>query len=567
MNKTQNKIDVKSDSLKAIPIGGHGEIGKNSWIFEYKNEIIIVDFGILLPSIKQTGVDLILPNTQYLKENESKIKGLIITSPHDDDCGGVFYLLNKLNIPKIYAGNLAIKTIEKQPLKNTKLPPIEELTHRKEFTIGEFTIKAITNSSLTPNTFGLSIKTPAGNIIYTGSYKIEQMPLDSVLLDFYSYSQAGEDGTDVLISCSQDIETLGYSQPEKLVTKKFEEIFKEIKSRIVIVSGNHEIYKFQTIFNLANENKKKILLNGKHLIEKINTAIEAGYLNINKDIFITEKELKTTKEKDIVIIASGKYGNYLTALIDMADEKHEIKLTPDDTVVISADPIPGTVRILAHTIDQLFVQKIKVLGGRGSGLHVSGYATQEEAKFMLSVTKPKAFVPSHGEERQLVIHGAIAEDMGTNHNDIHLLKNGDVLEVRGGIARIANKIPGQSIYYNEVKGLDIDEVIMNERDILSKEGTITVALTIDKNKNIIAGPEIVAEACSFAKGKDWRAFCLGTSEVIKQTIKQAVEKEEKDLSDIKSIVRETVNKYVLELISKRPLINVSIQEIDLASIK
>jgi ribonuclease J len=209
----------------------------------------------------------------------------------------------------------------------------------------------------------------------------------------------------------------------------------------------------------------------------------------------------------------------------------------------------------------LFVQKVQVIGGRGQNVHVSGHASQEEAKFMLTLAKPRSFVPSHGEERQLVIHGSFAETMGISPNDIHILKNGDVLELREQVARVKNKIPAQSIYYNHAKGLDIDEITMKERQSLSAEGTITVALTLDEKRNIIAGPEILAEACSFAKGKDWRAFCLGTVELIKDAIKQAIERKETESLNFKSVIRDTVNKSVLELISKRPLINVAIQEI------
>ena len=549
------------DILRAIPLGGHGEIGKNSWIIESKGEIIIVNFGMMLPPFDLTGVDLILPSTNYLSENQVQIKGLILTSAHDDCSGGVFYLLGKVKIPKIWGSKLALEMLKSQ-VKNTALPECEELEPRKEFNVGEFNILPIRNASIIPDTYGLYIKHSTGNILYTGSYKIDQTPPDGNLLDYYTYSKAGEEGVDLLISDSTNIEAPGYSQPERSITKRFDEIFKESSSRVIVVSYASSLHKFQIIFKLAQKNGRKVFLSGEYLINKIHTAIDSGFIDFDKKLFVQEKDLEGLKDSEVVILVSGKYGGFLSALISIAKGEHpQIKIKPKDVIVISSNPPPGTARILAHTVDQFFVQKIQVIGGRGQGVHVSGHAAQEEAKFMLTVAKPRSFAPSHGEERQLVQYGNIAEMIGSNSNDIHILKNGDVLELREQVARVANKIPAQSIYYNQAQGLDIDETTMKERISLSKEGTITIALAMDEKRNIIAGPEILAEACSFAKGKDWRAFCLGTIELVKDSVKQAVEKEEKEILSLKSVVRDVVNKSVLELIGKRPLINVSIQEI------
>ena len=251
-------------------------------------------------------------------------------------------------------------------------------------------------------------------------------------------------------------------------------------------------------------------------------------MDFDKKLFVKESELANLKDSEVIILASGRYGDFLSALISIAKEEHpQIKIKAKDIVVVSSNPPPGTARILAHTVDQFFVQKVQVIGGRGQGVHVSGHAAQEEAKFMLTVTKPRSFAPSHGEERQLVQYGNLGEMIGISPNDIHILKNGDVIELRDQVARVANKIPAQSIYYNQAKNLDIDETTMKERISLSEEGTITIALAVDEKRNIVAGPEILAEACSFAKGKDWRAFCLGAVEQVKDSIKQAVEREEK----------------------------------------
>lgn len=561
--KQKEVNNMPTNILKAIPLGGHGEIGKNCWIFECKDEIIVVNFGMMLPSHDLAGIDLVLPNTNYLQENQEKIKGLILTSAHDDSSGGTFYLLNKVKIPKIWGTKLTLETIKGQLTKNTSLPETEEITSRKEFAIGEnFKIKAIENTSTLPDTYGLFIQSPAGNILYTGSYKIDQTPPDDKLLDYFSYSKAGEDSVDLLISDSANIETPGYSQSERTISKRFNEIFKESDSRVIILSYANNLHKFQIIFNLAQKNNKKVLLVGEYLINKVQSAIKTGFISIKKELFITEKDISTINDKELVVILSGKYGNFLPAMIEIAKGDNPlIKLKSKDIVVISSNPPPGTVRIIAHTIDQLFVQKVQVIGGRGQGVHVSGHAAQEEAKFMLTVAKPRSFVPSFGEERQLVIYESLAEMIGVNSNDIHIIKNGDIVELREQVTRVAGKIPAQSIYYNHAKGLDIEETTVKERQALSEEGTITVALTLDNEKNIIAGPAILAEACSFAKGKDWKAFCLGTIELIKDTVKQSLERNEKDILNIKGSIRDTVNKAVLELIGRRPLINISIQEV------
>ena len=557
---------IAKEVVRVIPLGGQGEIGKNAWVLEHGNQIVIINFGLMLPPPSLAGVDLILPNTNYLIENQDKIQGLIVTSAHDDCCGGVPYLLSKIKIPKIWSTKLAAETIKLQCAQGQSIPEIEHITSRQEFQIGNFAFTAMRNTSTLPDTYGLYVKSQAGTVLHTGPYKVDQTPPDKCLFDYYMYSKAGEDGVDVLISDSTNIEAVGYSQSEVKIVKRFDEIFKEHSSRIVIVSYASNIHKFKLLFDLALKNKKKICLSGEYLINKIDAAINAACINLDKKIFVKETELASIKDKNVVIFTSGKYGDFMSVLIEIAKQEHQnIKLEANDTVVISSNPPPGTTRLLAHTVDQFFVQKIQVVGGRGQGVHVSGHAAQEEAKFMLTVAKPRSFVPAFGEERQLVKYESIAEMMNINANDIHIVKNGDVLELREQVARVANKIPAQSIYYNHAKGFDIDELTMNDRLALSEEGTITVALALDKKRNIVAGPEILAEACSFAKGKDWRAFCLGVVELVKDAVKQSVERDETELLNLKAVVRDTVNKSVLELIGRRPLINVSIQEIGKAS--
>ncbi len=562
------KKRTEIDTLKAIPLGGHGETGKNSWIFEYKDEIIIVNFGMMLPPQDLTGVDLILPNVKYLIENQSKIKALILTSAHDDLSGGAFYLLQKINIPKICGSKLAIESVKNSLAKDVKLPEVEVFTPREEYKIGSvFSVRPIQNTFVVPDSQGLFIKTEAGSVLYTSSYKVDQTPYDEAKFDYYSYSQAGEDGVDVLISDSTNIESAGFCQSERSVIKRFNEILSS-DSRVIVVGFASNLFKYQILFDLARNHKRKVFLSGSYLTNKINSAIDSGFIKLDKKILIQEKDLADVSDEEVLILSSGKCGDFLKALIEIANEKHSIiKLKQKDIVVVSANPPPGTARILAHTVDQLFVQKVQVIGGRGQGVHASGHAALEECKFMLTVAKPRCFVPSHGEERQLVIYGKHAENIEINHNDVHILKNGEVLQVRDQVARVSGRIPAESIYYNQAKGLDIDEVTMKERQSLSDEGTITVALALDEKKNIVAGPEIIAEACSFAKGKDWRAFCLGTTELIKQEIISALKRDEKDISDLKKVVRDTVNKTVIELIGKRPLISVSIQEIPLETVK
>jgi len=564
MNQRANEV------VKAIPLGGHGEIGKNSWILEYNDEIVIVNYGSMLPPKDVQGVDLVLPNISYLLEHKSKIKGLILTSAHDDSCGGVFYLLERIAIPKIWGSKLAIESISLELPEGVNFPEHEIIEARKEFKVGSISFTPLSNTYILPDTYGLNIKTPAGSILYTGSYKIDQTPLDKVLLDYYSYSQAGETGVDVFISDSANIETTGYCQSEKVVTKRFDDIFRDSSSRIIIVGYANNLFKYQIIFDLAKKYKKKIFLSGEHLNNKIKAAIKTGFFTIDKTVLVQKKDLKEVKDSEYVAIVSGKYGDFLSALTDIAKKEHkDITLKPKDTMVISANPPPGSVRTIAHTVDQLFIQKIQVIGGRGQGVHVAEHASQEETKFMLTIAKPRSFVPSHGEERQLVLHEAFAEAIGTNHNDIHIIKNGEILTLTDGVSKVKGKIPAESIYYNQAKKIDIFESTMRERQFLSEEGTVTIALTVDKENNIIAGPEVLAEGCSFAKGKDWRAFCLGTKELIKEAIKtykETDQKSDKDVKPLKSVIKDTVNRSVLELIGKRPLISVTMQEVDLSSV-
>ena len=275
------------DILRAIPLGGHGEIGKNSWILESKGEILIINFGMMLPGSDLTGVDLILPSAAYLSENQAQIKGLVLTSAHDDCLGGVFYLLDKVKIPKIWGPKLALEMLKSQ-IKNDILPDCECLEPRKEFNAGEFNILPIRNTSVLPDTYGLYIKNSTGNLLYTGSYKVDQTPLDANLLDYYSYSKAGEDGVDLLISDSTNIEAPGYSQSERSITKRFDEILRESSSRVIIVSYASNLHKFQIIFKAAQKNGKKVFLSGDYLVNKIHIAIDSGYIDFDKKLFVYE---------------------------------------------------------------------------------------------------------------------------------------------------------------------------------------------------------------------------------------------------------------------------------------
>ena len=428
-NKKNNSIFKKS-KLKIIPLGGLHEIGKNITVFEYENEIIVVDCGLSFPEDDMLGIDLVIPDITYLEKNVDKIKGLIITHGHEDHIGAVPYLLKKINIPiyatRLTAGLIRNKLEEHKLLRSTKL---NEVVQGQTIELGKnFKVEFIRSSHSIPDSVMLAITTPAGTVLHTGDFKVDYTPIDGKIMDFGRIAELGKEGILALMSDSTNAERKGFTMSERSVGEVFDKLFLHCTKRIVVATFASNVHRVQQIVNAAVKYDRKIAVCGRSMINMIETARELGYIECPENIFIDIDMISNYPDERLVIITTGSQGEPMSALTRMAAGDHrKVKITPNDLVIISATPIPGNEKFVSKVIDDLMQIGAEVVYSSLEAIHVSGHACQEEQKLILALAKPKYFIPVHGEYRQLIAHSETAQSMGVEKDNIIMMSNGRIL--------------------------------------------------------------------------------------------------------------------------------------------
>ena len=442
--KVKDKSSIfKKSKLKIIPLGGLHEIGKNITVFEYENEIIVVDCGLSFPEDDMLGIDLVIPDISYLEKNVEKIKGLVITHGHEDHIGAVPYLLKKINIP-IYATRLASGLIrnkleEHHLLKSTEL---NEVMQGQTIKLGKnFTVEFIRSSHSIPDSVMLAITTPAGTVLHTGDFKVDYTPIDGKLMNFGRIAELGNQGILALMSDSTNAERKGFTMSESSVGEVFDKLFLHCTKRIVVATFASNVHRVQQIVNSAIKYHRKIAVCGRSMINMIETARELGYIECPKDIFIDIDMINNYTDEQLVIITTGSQGEPMSALTRMAAGDHrKVKITPNDLVIISATPIPGNEKFVSKVIDDLMQIGAEVVYSSLEAIHVSGHACQEEQKLIIALAKPKYFIPVHGEYRQLIAHSETAQSMGIDKDNIIMMSNGRILEIDEEQARVTGTV-------------------------------------------------------------------------------------------------------------------------------
>ncbi len=418
-------VNVKKSPLKVIPLGGLLEIGKNITVFEYEDEIIIVDCGLAFPTEDMLGVDLVVADTTYLEKNKEKIKGLVITHGHEDHIGGIPYLLRQVNVP-IYATRLTVGLIrnkleEHGLLKSTEMYEVEQGT---TIDLGKMKVEFIRTSHSIPDAVGFAIYTPVGIVVHTGDFKIDYTPIDGQKIDFGRLAEIGRKGVLLLMSDSTNAERQGFTKSESTIGEVLDEIFSHCKKRIVIATFASNVHRVQQIIDSSVENNRKVAICGRSMVKMIETASELGYMNIPKNTLIDIDLINKYPDENLTIITTGSQGEPMSALTRMASGEHKkVEITPNDLVIISANPIPGNEKFVSKVIDDLMQIGAEVIYSSLADIHVSGHGCQEEQKLMLSLIKPKYFMPVHGEYRQLTAHAETAEKIGIPHENIFIMKN------------------------------------------------------------------------------------------------------------------------------------------------
>ena len=561
-NLKKNNIFKKS-KLKIIPLGGLHEIGKNITVFEYENEIIVIDCGLSFPEDDMLGIDLVIPDITYLEKNVDRIKGLIITHGHEDHIGAVPYLLKKINIP-IYAPRLAAGLIrnkleEHKLLRSTKLI---EVTQGQTINLGKnFKVEFIRSSHSIPDSVMLAITTPAGTILHTGDFKVDYTPIDGKIMDFGRIAELGNQGILALMSDSTNSERKGYTMSESSVGEVFDKLFVNCTKRIVVATFASNVHRVQQIVNSAVKNNRKIAVCGRSMINMIETARELGYIECPENIFIDIDMIGNYTDEQLVIITTGSQGEPMSALTRMAAGDHrKVKITPNDLVIISATPIPGNEKFVSKVIDDLMQIGAEVVYSSLYDIHVSGHACQEEQKLIIALAKPKYFIPVHGEYRQLIAHSETAQSMGIDKDNIIMLSNGRILEIDENGAELTSSVPSGRVLVDGLGVGDVGNVVLRDRQHLSQDGLIVIVLTMDSTTGeVVAGPDVISRG--FVYVRESENLMDDVKSVVRHEIKKCEERGIRDWSTIKTAARENLKDYIFMKTKRNPMIIPIIMEV------
>ena len=562
-NRKKEGEIFKKSKLKIIPLGGLHEIGKNITVFEYEDEIIVVDCGLSFPEDDMLGVDLVIPDITYLEKNVDRIKGLVITHGHEDHIGGVPYLLKKINIP-IYATRLAAGLIrnkleEHKLLRSTKLI---EVMQGQTIKLGKnIKVEFIRSSHSIPDSVMLAITTPAGTVLHTGDFKVDYTPIDGKVMDFGRIAELGNKGILALMSDSTNAERKGFTMSESSVGEVFDKLFLHCTKRIVVATFASNVHRVQQIVNSAVKYGRKIAVCGRSMINMIDTARELGYIECPENIFIDIDMIKNYPDDQLVIITTGSQGEPMSALTRMAAGDHrKVTITPNDLVIISATPIPGNEKFVSKVIDDLMQIGAEVVYSSLEAIHVSGHACQEEQKLIFALAKPKYFIPVHGEYRQLIAHSETAQSMGIKKENIVMLSNGRVLEIDENGIGFNGSVPSGRILVDGLGVGDVGNIVLRDRQHLSQDGLIVVVLTMDSSTGeVVAGPDIISRG--FVYVREAESIMDDVKSVVKNEIRKCEERGIRDWATIKSMVKDNLRDYIFMKTKRNPMIIPIIMEV------
>ena len=566
-----NQIN-KESTLKIIPLGGLHEIGKNTCVLEYEDEIILIDAGIAFPTDEMHGVNIVLPDMTYLRDNRHKIKGMIATHGHEDHIGGIAYHLKQFDIPIIYGPKLAIallrdKLDEAGVSGRTTLKTVEprEMTRISS----SFLVEFIRNTHSIADSFTLAIHTPLGVIIHTGDFKVDYTPIDGEYFDFQKLAEHGEKGVLCLLSDSTNAELPGSTASERSVYPNLDRIISQAEGRLMITTFASSVHRVNIILQLAQKHKRKVVVVGRSMLNVIAHARTLGYITCPEDLFVSLKGARNIPDKQVLILTTGSQGEPLAALtrISRGDHRH-IKVRQGDTIVFSANPIPGNTIAVVNTIDRLMMQGANVIYGRHHGIHVSGHGSQEDHKLMLALTRPKFFVPVHGEHRMLVKHAQTAYEMGISSENIIIVKNGDVIELSSNNISLAGKVPS-GIELVDQAGV-VHENVLQDRQQLAKDGVITVAASINQDRELTELPQVDLRGVVTKVEKPVlrQVIIRAIENIVKNRWEEFVSDEDKNTinwSWLKEEVENTLQRLIKRELRSEPLVIFILQIPDVSS--
>ncbi|VUZ25894.1 Ribonuclease J1 [Acetobacterium wieringae] len=554
-SRSRRKLQAQKnkDKLRLIPLGGLGEIGKNLNVFEYKDDIILVDCGLKFPDDDMFGIDIVLPDFNYLIENQEKIKGVVITHGHEDHIGGLVYLLKKINIP-IYATKFTVGLIDKKLKEHGLLTKTTRIIVKPKdrIDIGEFNVEFIRVNHSIADAVGLCIKCAAATVVHTGDFKIDYHPIGGEIIDLQRFAKIGSQGVDLLMSDSTNVEGAGFTPSESTVGPTLYNLFRGAKGRIIVTTFASNVHRLQQVIDAAVEYNRKVIICGRSMENVTEVAMDLGYMKIPPNVLVQLKDIKNYKDKELVIITTGSQGEPMAALGRMALGEHRhLTIKKEDMVIISASPVPGNEKMVSEVINKLVELGSDVVYGRFAEIHVSGHARQEELKLMITLVKPKHFLPVHGESRMLMQHAELAQNVGMNKERTFIAENGNILEIDKRSVQVVGKTQAEPILVDGLGVGDIGNIVLNDRKRLSEDGLFIVVCTMHKGK-AVSGPDIISRG--FVYVRESEELINNAREEVKKALISCEEKGIIDWNSIKNVIRESLFKYLYEKTQRKPMI-------------
>ena len=542
-----------AEKLKIIPLGGLNEIGKNMTAYEYGGEIIVVDCGMAFPGDDMYGIDLIIPDVSYLIKNRSRIRGLFITHGHEDHIGAIPYVLKQVNMPifctRFTAGLIKLKLEEHGLLKSTKLITVEP---GKSVRAGKFTVEFIHVNHSIADSVAFAIHTHMGTIVHTGDFKIDSTPIDGEVIDLARFGELGKEGVLALLADSTNVERPGFTPSEKTVGATFTRQFQGCEDRIIVTTFASNVHRIQQVLDAAAAFGRKVAVTGRSMENIMKVSTELGYMKVPKNTLVDINKIKGLPKNRQVIVTTGSQGEEMSALYRMAFSQHkQVELGAGDKVIISASAIPGNEVTVSRVINELFRKGVKVVYNKADILHVSGHACQEELKIIHALTKPRFFIPLHGEQRMLQIHSQLAQDMGMDRNHIAIADNGAVIEITAKTIKVNGSVPSGEVYVDGSGVGDVGAVVMRDRKRLAEDGMVVVVLPVSSHDgNLISEPEIITRGFIYVKESgDLMKELQGVARDAAENVRRR-----RDDGELKGTVKSAVSSYLFKTTKRNPMV-------------
>jgi ribonuclease J len=545
---------VAKPVLRVIPLGGLGEIGRNMMVLEYDDQIIVVDAGFMFPEEEMLGVDLVLPDITYLVERRERVRAILLTHGHEDHVGALPFVLPRLQVP-VYGSRLTLGLIRNKLREHKALSTAElrEVKTGDRVELGPFKVEFVHVAHSIPDGFALAIETPAGMVIHSGDFKMDQTPVDGRPTDMARLAQLGEGGVLLLMSDSTNSERDGFTASERTIGTAFQELFAQSPGRIIITTFASNLYRVQQVLDTAQQFKRKVAAVGRSMQNNLAIAQELGYVKPPGNVLRKVEDLKKLPDEQVVILSTGSQGEPLSALTRIAANEHpQVKIKPGDTVILSATPIPGNEELVSRTINNLYRHGARVFYSARNRVHASGHAAREELRLMLNLVRPKFFIPVHGEYRHLVHHGELAESVGIDRGRVMIVDDGHSVELGPGEIHRGGSVPAGYVYVDGLGVGDVGQVVLRDRRALAEDGIFIVVVTVNKETGrLVAAPELISRG--FVHQQSSEALLADAREQVVKTVHKQPEPNPQ-YAVLKTIIRDSMTRYLYERIHRRPMV-------------